>query len=275
MTHRIYLIGSYHGFRDGIIEALPDYTFADPRTHRQSSAAKLVCDDLQEAEESPIALAVFPQGKSKGVMSYAEIGVSFTNKNHLIVVDENEDYNPLLKELADCHFNSLDTAIDYLRSKPDFRISKSDIESKYPAGCNQPIELNRVLICGTITEELETIVRQARKTCSDREFILGRDTYKELTNISEYDLVAVNFPGNLDWDRDACLLMGGAYAHDISILLIDDHDWKYPPLQAIARRHGTINTLFEYLTEVDNLNISAEALNMYTFFKREQDRMST
>ena len=275
MENKIYLIGSYHGFRDGIIEALPDYTFADPRTHRQSSVAKLVCDDLQEADESPIALAVFPHGKSRGVMSYVEMGVSFTRKNHLIVVDENEDYDPLLKKLADNHFNNLDTAIDYLRAQPDFKILKSDIESKYPAGCNQPIGLNKVLICGTITEELETLVGQAKKTRSDREFVLGGDTYKELSDISEYDLVAVNFPGDSDWDRNACLLMGGTYAHDISILLIDGHDWKYPPLQAVARRHCTINTLFEYLTEVDDLNISAEAGNMYTFFKREQDRKST
>lgn len=50
------MIGSYHGFRYGIIEALPDFSFADPRTHRQASTAKLVCDDLGEAEEYQVPL---------------------------------------------------------------------------------------------------------------------------------------------------------------------------------------------------------------------------
>lgn len=273
--NKIYLIGSFHEFRDRIIEALPGFSFADPRTHRQSSVAKLVCDDLQAAEESPVALAVFPAGKSRGVMSYVEIGVSYTNGNHLIVVDEDENCDPLLKKLADSHFSRIDDAIDYLGTQPGFRISKRDIKSKYPAGSKEPVPLNKVYICGTITEDLETVVRQARQKRPDRDFVLGGDTYQELNNIARYDLVVAHFPGNLDWDRNACLIMGGAYAHDISILLIDEHDWKYPPLQAVARRHGTIDNLPEYLTEVNDLNISEEARSMYEFFKRERARKST
>ena len=69
INKKIYLVGSYHGFRDKIIQSLPDLRFADPRKHRQSSTAKLVIDDLEQAENCPITLAVFPKGKSKGVMS--------------------------------------------------------------------------------------------------------------------------------------------------------------------------------------------------------------
>ncbi|MBW3013233.1 hypothetical protein KY340_03420 [Candidatus Woesearchaeota archaeon] len=264
----IYLIGSYSGFRDRIIAALPEFSFADPRNQRQSSVAKLVCDNLDMARKCRIALAFHP-----GVMSFVEMGAVATYGNNLIAVDEGRKH-PSLERIAGFYFTNLNEAIDLLKAKPDLPVKKKNIVSKYPAGSRERIEINRVLICGSQTPELVGVVKRAEKARPDREFVFRTDTFREFSNIATYDLLVVNFPGDRDWDRHACLLMGAASAYDISILLMDEHDWKYPPLQAVARRQGTVNVLYEYLTEVDDLNVSSEALNMYDFFQREQNRKS-
>ncbi|MBW2987465.1 hypothetical protein KY336_02835 [Candidatus Woesearchaeota archaeon] len=265
-NNSIYLIGSYTGHRDKIIEALPERSFADPRDQRQSSVAKLVCDNLQMAEECPIALAFHP-----GVMSFVEMGAAVTHGNHLIVVDDS-DKHPFLELFAGSYFTKMYEAIDFLKGKPDLPKNDKKIRGKYPAGSREYLPLNKVLISGAVTPELTSVIKRAEKARPDRKFYFCTDIYREFTNIFNYDLLVVNFPGDEDWNKQACLLMGAASAHDISILLMDEHDWKYPPLQAVARRHCTINVLFEYLTEVDDLNISSEARDMYKFFQREQER---
>jgi hypothetical protein len=279
-NNRIYLIGSYgKGYRDKIITALPERSFADPRDQRQSSVAKLVCDNLQMAKECPIALAYNP-----GIMSFVEMGAVVTHGNYLIVVDPDRRHsingghpliphkNLILEQIAGSLFRELDGAIEFLQSNPNLPKKDTEIVSKYPAGSRENIPMNKVLVCGTGTQELTEAIRRAKKARPDREFYFGTDILKEFSRMSDYDLLVVNFPGDKEWDKHACLLMGAASAHDISILLIDEHDWKYPPLQAVARRHCTVDVLHEYLTEVDDLNISSEARAMYRFFQREQER---
>ncbi len=266
----IYLIGSFLGFRDEIISSLPSYSFVDPRQHRQSSTAKLVIDDLEKgAQQTPIALSVFPNGKTPGIMSFVEIGASYTFGNLQLVVDGSQK-NPLLKLIADSYFPDVREAIAYLGSDPDLRMNPKLVQSKYPAGSTEKIPVKRVLIAGTRTYELEKVVDEARNKRPDKKFVLSSNPFDELKNISDYDLLVTYFPTGYDWDRNACLLMGGAFSADISTLIIDEHGWKYPPLQAVARRHGHIGNLLEYLTEVDDLNISSEAMNMYRFLERER-----
>ena len=270
--NKIYLIGSYHGFRDRIIEALPHCSFADPRLHRQSSVAKLVHDDLTQAEQCPIALGVFPKGKSRGVMSYVELGVSFAHGNHLIIADEDNEKDEVLRKISDLHVATIDTAIEHLQTYNHAPKGHNLIQRSYPAGHTGPVELGSVLICPGYSQELQDYVHEAQKIRPDRGFTLTQDVSRELSGMSSYDLLVAHFPEGADWNRHACLLMGAAYAHDISILLIDEHEWRYPPLQAVARRHCTIDGAFDYMTEVDDLNIASEARNMYQFFKREQER---
>jgi hypothetical protein len=277
-SFKIYLIGSYYSFRDRIIQELPQYTFSDPRTHSQSCVSKLVIDDMGEAEKCPIALSVFPKGKRKGVMSFAEIGASVTNGNYQLIVNETEEQDPLLASIAHKLFTNLDSAIAYLKTNPIFETNqKKEIVKKYPPTFeDKPIPVKNIYFCGTIDDKLLKTVEQARIKRPDKNFIIkSEDTFADFKKIMGYDLVVINFPGHLDWDRHACFMMGAAYSHDIPVLLREEKDWRYPPLQAIVRRHTpTLEGVLEYVTEVDDMHISREAVNMYHFFERELKRRS-
>jgi hypothetical protein len=272
---KIYLIGPFGDFRDKIIKELPEYSFSDPRRHHQANVAEMVSSDMNDAEECPISLAVFQ--KSRGVMSYAELGGSAAHNNHIIVVDENEDYDSLLKGIASEYFTKLDDAIDFLKSSPTIEIKRFDsLPSKYPEGSEGIIPLQNIYICGTIDDRICEICEEVERIGIDRNFFFAEPSriLWDFQHIMKYDLVVAHFPANLDWDRNACFIMGAAYAHDISIFMIDEHEMKYPALQGLARRYGTLNNLLEYVTEVNDLNINSEAKNMYNFFIREREKQN-
>ena len=270
---KIYLIGSFYSFRDRIINELPQYTFSDPRTHRQSCVAKLVTDDMAEAENCQLALAVFPRGKRKGVGSFAELGSSAVYQNHILIADETNEDDSLLHRIAYNYFTNLDDAIAYLKINPVFKLNeKNEIVKKYPPTFeDKPIPVKNIYFCGTIDDKLLKTVEQARIKRPDKSFIIkSEDTFADFKKIMDYDLVVINFPGHLDWDRLACFMMGAAYSHDIPVLLREEKDWRYPPLQALVRRHTpTLEGVLEYVTEVDDMHINREAVNMYNFFERE------
>jgi len=274
---KIYLIGSFHSFRDQIIASLPGYSFSDPRNHHQSNSAKMVVDDMTEAENCPVALAVFPKGKSRGVMSYSEIGASLVSGNTLITVDEDENSDPLLKKLTmpEHYFTSLDSAIEYLASEPKIELSsRKPVLSKYPPGAKEPIIMKTAYFCGAPDKFIRMVAEKLGSARPGRKFILRKDDYEEFINIKDYDLVIANFPKDQDWDRHACLMLGGAYSHDISTIVMDQHDVKYPPLQALARRQMDRLSLMSYLEEVDDLRIEKESGVMYSLFRSEQERHS-
>lgn len=279
---KIYLVGSFLPFRDRIINALPEYSFSDPRTHPQSCVQKLVQADMSEAEKCPITIAVFPKGKRKGVMSFAELGVSAVNQNHIIIVDETGEEDPLLEYIASQKFESISSLISYLQTNPDLiqeklantNTSEKRIFKKYPPIIEDTIiPVNNIYFCGTIDDKIIQTVHKANEIRPDKNFILKADPVKDFQNITNYDLIVVNFPGEVDWDRHACFMIGAAYSHDIPVLLREDKEWRYPPLQALVRRHtSTLEGVLEYITEVDDLHINREAVNMYYFFDREMNR---
>lgn len=272
---KIYLIGSFLPFRDKIINALPKYSFSDPRTHPQSCIQKLVQADMNEAESCPAALAVFPKGKRKGVMSFAELGASAVNQNHILAVDETGEDDPLLEHIASKRFNSIDSVIDYLKTDPDFPThSENHLFKRYPPTADdKPIPMKNIYFCGTIDDKMLQTIDKAKKMRPDKSLIVKSDPVKDFQNIKDYDLIVINFPGELDWDRHACFMMGAAYSHDLPVLLREDKDWRYPPLQALVRRHTpTLEGVLEYVTEVDDMHINREAVNMYYFFERELKR---
>jgi hypothetical protein len=271
---KIYLIGSFHNFRDRIIGSLPGYSFSDPRTHHQANAAKMVVDDMTEAENCPVALAVFPKGKSRGVMSYSEIGASIVSGNTLITVDEDENSDPLLKKLTlpEHYFTSLDSAIEYLASEPKIgAAAKEPVLSKYPPGTTGAIPLKTIYFCGTIDRQMMSIIEEAVHCRPDKTYIPMTDPHQDFLSIADYDLIVANFPKELDWDRHACLMLGAAYSHDISTIVMDRHEIKYPPLQALARRQMEPGWMFRYITEVDDLKIDKESATMYNLFMAERE----
>lgn len=110
----INLVGSYHGFRDKIIKALPGYPIKDPRNNRQSATAKIVMDDLTNVEESDICFVVAPKGKSRGVMSYVEIGESYAKDKFILNIDENNSPDKFLLSFSDKFFSNLDKGIEFI-----------------------------------------------------------------------------------------------------------------------------------------------------------------
>lgn len=274
---KIYLIGSFHSFRDRIIAELPMYDFSDPRKHHQSCAAKMVVDDMTEAEECEISISVFPKGKSRGVMSYAEIGASHVCGNAQITVDEDPNYDPLLKKLTkpEHYFTLLDDAIEYLASQPKIELNhRQPVKSKYPPGTTGAVPLDTIYFCGTIDKYMENIILEAIHLRPDKEYVIRNELfdYSNFKDIEGVDLIVVNFPADQDWDRHACLMLGAAYSHDISTIVMDQHEVKYPPLQALARRQMSPEWMLKYITEVDDLNIGKESGVMYNLFKSEQEK---
>lgn len=259
---RIYLAGSFYGYRDEIIKALPEYSFSDPRTHRQSSIAKLVMDDMTEAEKCPVLYAYFPKGKARGVMTYAEIGCSVTKGNHLIVVDENEQKDSLLEKLAEHYFTNFQESLNFLKEgiKP---VKKKNQKKTASTACS------KVYLCGSTEHGLQRAVELAKRAGAKKEFILKSDPLEDFKKIKDYDLIVVHFPAHIERDRHACFFMGAAWYHDIPVLLLDENKpWKYPPLQGLARRHSEdLTGVLDYLIEVEDLSINEEAVKMYEFFK--------
>jgi hypothetical protein len=234
----------------------------------------MVVDDMTQAEDCPIAMAVFPKGKSRGVMSYAEIGASLVCGNTLITVDEDENPDILLKKLTkpEHYFTDLDTAVEYLSSNPQFPANgRNHIISKYPAGTTEPVPCHTIYFCGTIDKQMRGIIMDTISIRPDKEYIVGHELfdYSNFLDVEGYDLIVANFPGNQDWDRHACLMLGAAYPHDISTIVMDQHKVKYPPLQALARRQMGPLDMMKYISRVDDLRIESESLVMYNLFKEE------
>jgi hypothetical protein len=108
--------------------------------------------------------------------------------------------------------------------------------------------------------------------CTGKKVWLASDNiHDNFINIMDYDLIGACFPKK-EWDKDACFMMGAAYPHDISVFFVEEHRHRYPPLHAVARRFGDMDCLMQYISRVDDLNISSEAKVMYEFFKEENSK---
>jgi hypothetical protein len=263
----IYLIGSFFNFRDKIIKALPQFNFADPRLHRQSSMAKLVTDDLNEAQHCPVSLVVFPRGKTRGIMSYTEIGVAYAHNNFLIIVDENEEKDINLQKLSNLTFNDLDDALKSLQNFNLPSIKTNKIISKYPSGFSGVVSFKNIIFTGEYDDKLKKSIKICEKRRPDLNIKFATNFYQEMNKIAHNDCLITYFPKGKDWNRGACMLMGSAYAHDITTFIVDEHQPPHPPLQAVARRQGTLENAIDYILKVDDLHINKESLVMYDLLK--------
>lgn len=262
MNPKIYLAGSFYNFRDKIIQALPDFEFADPRKHRQHSISSLVEDDMNEAETSPILLACFPKGKTRGTMTYAEIGASRANGNYVIIADENERKDGLLLNFADKTFDEIDQAIEFLKT------NKNNIFcSKFKPINWEKTDLNRevtdIFLAGGSFHFLDFLTTGTNKRVY-QPFNLG-----SLNSFRDMDLTICNFPEKEDWDRPQIFYMGVSYALQTPIILLDEKEIPYPPLTGLARRiFRKENALLEYVQNIKSQKIEDEAKVMYDLFKK-------
>lgn len=265
---KIYLAGSFFDFRDKIIRSLPNYNFSDPRKHGQTAIAQLVTDDMSEAEECPVVLACFPKGKSRGTMTYAEIGASVASGNKLITVDETENPDLFLKSLSYLFFTDLDSCINHLNSKElSFYKKQKKLE-----GLNQEKTMN-IYLCGQNGYSLEELVNcKSSSDLKKRFFLQSNDLKTDFYNFYKMDLTVVYFPHDdqiwLGRDRTAIFFMGVSWAYKTPIILVEENPIVYPPLAGLSRRiFNNLDIAKKYLERIGSLDISQEAQLMYQLFK--------
>ena len=254
---RIYLAGSFYDFRDKIISALPDFEFSDPRKKRQNSIAQVVEDDMKDAAECPVMLACFPNGKSRGTMTYAEIGAAKAKGNYIIIADENEQTDYELNKIADVKFGKIDEAIEFLKDATYEKSGNEIVKKSSGDGF-------RIFLATTpeYTKGLEKIAQNGKKIF----------TFKEMESIEDFgrmDLTAVHFPRGLKRNRQAIFVMGMSYSLGTPICMLDENPIIYPPLAGLARRIFTQKEPFiDYLNMLESQKIDDEAKVMYQLFEK-------
>ncbi|MFH1590049.1 MAG: hypothetical protein ABIB43_05780 [archaeon] len=272
----VYLAGSFTDFRDKIINALPGIKFIDPRLNRQSHMAKTNIDDIYGATDEADAFVVcFPEGKTPGIMTLAEVGAAHSVGISIITANENHAGNngskttqleeKLLKDVSDYYFTSIDDQlIPFLKEK------SIDIATKRIFKENLGT-IKNVYFAGTVNYGLDRVAEFASKIRPDKNFILrSEDIYEDYKRIDDFDLMMVHFPKNLYWDRPTCFMLGAAFVRNIPTVIYDENVFPYPPLTGGLQRRLTNDLIgmLDYAVSVDEGNISKEAVNMYEFFKR-------
>ncbi|MFH1249123.1 MAG: hypothetical protein V1660_03135 [archaeon] len=257
MNNKIYLAGSFFDFRDRIISQLSGYEFSDPRKHRQHAISATVEDDMKEAQECPIVLACFPAGKTKGTMTYAEIGASKINGNYLIVADETDEPDNLLDSVSDIKVSSIDHAIRLIKSNTEFKSKQNKIEKKENRGLKVLIATNN------------NFYQEAKRLNSDRKTIVNINNIKKLEDLADIGLTVVNFPKGEKRDKKSIFFMGASYSLKIPVIMIDENPIIYPPLAGLSRRIFTkSNVALDYLENINSQEIDNEAKLMYDLFKK-------
>ncbi len=258
---KIYLAGSFFGFRDKIISELRDkYEFADPRKNRQHSIATLVVDDMGKAKECPIMLACFPKGNSRGTMTYAEIGGSRAEGNYIIIADETDKRDEFLDSISDFNLNSIDDAINFLKKNNPRRNPSRAITKKQ----NKDDKL-RMFLATNINyfKEIEQVYQ------NDENKVLMYGDFEDLKNFGNSDLTIVHFPKGGNRNKKAIFFMGASYALKIPIVMIEENPIIYPPLAGLPRRIFTEKEIaLDYLIRLNSQEIQDEAKVMYSLFQK-------
>lgn len=258
---KIYLAGSFYDFRDKIISELPELTFDDPRKNRQYCISATVEDDMKKASKDKVLLACFPKGKSRGTMTYAEIGASRAKGNFVMIADENEEKDELLSDIADVNFDSINEAISYLKKE------NNDLKSYYDpvAPLKKLGDIETIVFAGN-KKQLEKLNLPKFAYSLDNLFDPGHYPLSCLENV---DLTIAHFPKKGDWDRKQIFFMGASYALQIPVILLDEKEVPYPPLLGLARRvFTTKRSLRDYIGALESNTIEKEAGIMYNLFKK-------
>jgi hypothetical protein len=270
----INLVGSYHGFRDEIINALPGYPIKDPRMNRQTATAKIVIDDLTNAEQSDICFVVAPRGKSRGVMTYVEIGDSYAHGKYIINVDENDLPDSFLISFSDKSFTSLKDGLDFILNNNFESENKREIppdvgyaNSLKKASQARPLN---IFLHGSLQNGLKEIMHQKLESKIEKKFFIpSQDGFTDFELFRVIDYLAVHFPKGYEINRQACFFMGVAWAYSIPIVLIEENAVPYPPLQAVARRQFRgLKPALDYLSLLETPEVEKESTLMYQLFQK-------
>lgn len=270
----INLVGSYHGFRDEIIKALPGYPLRDPRRNRQTATAKIVIDDLANAEESDICFVVAPRGKSRGVMTYVEIGDSYAHGKYVINVDENEVPDQFLITFSDKSLTNLRDGIEFilnnnfkLEKKRDVPPNTGYANSLKKASERRPLN---IFLHGSLQNGLKEIMHHKLENRIQKNFFTpSNDAFTDFELFREIDYLIVHFPKGEEINRQACFFMGVSWAYNIPIIVIEENPVPYPPLQAVARRQfRNLKPALDYISLLETPEVENESTLMYQLFQK-------
>ncbi len=257
---KIYLAGSFFDFRDKIIQALPDNNFDNPRNNRQFCISALVEDDMTKAIGDKILLACFPKGKTRGTATYAEIGASRISGNYIIIADENQDKDPLLRTFADINLDSIDEAIGFLKDNRN-KVLKSNYERIQ--GKKEFGKVENIFFAGNEDHLKKLDLNKLIYFYDDS------NPQYSLSIFKNFDLTLAHFPEAGDWSRKQIFFMGVSYALKIPVIMLDEKEVPYPPLNGLVRRvFRTKRSLVDYLDSLESQKVEDEAKVMYNLFKK-------
>ncbi len=264
----VYLAGSFTGFRDKIIEALPGVPMSDPRNNRQHAMYATNSDDLEAATRCSTVVACFPKGNQPGVMTFVELGAAYASGRRIITADENggnKEHQRLLQFISDRYFSSIENElIPFLHR---FKIKEKPVRT-YAENLDQ---IKTVYACGTIKRGLGRMMEFASKLRPDKDIRLrSPDIIEDYKHIGEYDLIVAHFPQGSRLDRPSLFMIGAAAHMKIPLLLKADGIFPYPPISGGLQRRlvNDLGALLDYVVSVDDGHIANEAPHMYKFFER-------
>jgi len=245
---------------------LPNLSFDDPRDHNQSSITRLDFDDMNSAMNCPISLVYLGNGKRAGTMSYCELGAARANGNCIVAVDENEEKDSLIEQIASNYFTSKQKALEFLKESkfnPDYNSIKKNDKTSNKNPCRN------ILFTGNLEEMNELIEEVSKyKKVYTRPPINGLDDFSE-----KFDTVVVNFKKGEDHNKHGLYHMGLAYATKVPIIELEGNSaFPYPPLLGLARRVFTGKQRFtvaqEYLKQLGSQHIADEAKLCYELMNK-------
>lgn len=243
----VYPAGSFHGWHDEFIrDVFPSWDVLDPRENRQGAIAKLVEDDMGGVRKADALFCKLPKGKNLPVMTYAELGSARILGKPIILVDENEEKELVIHNLASEVFKDYKQGVGYLL-RGDFELTGKDLVER-PA--TNPVK--KIAFAGDFY--------LASKNLKGKEQVYPN--LLKLGDLAEADLLAVSFERGKR-DKKAIAFMGAAYALGIPVILHELNPAIYPPLAGLARRifsgEEGREIMTNYVTKIETNDINVEA----------------
>jgi hypothetical protein len=114
---KIYLAGGMKSdWQDKIMEACPQHTYFDPRTHGLTDPFEYTKWDLEHVAESDLVFSCFTLDNPSGFGMCIEIGSAHRGETPIILVDEQQLKSwAIVRSCCDAVFDNIEAGIEYLK----------------------------------------------------------------------------------------------------------------------------------------------------------------
>jgi len=196
-------------------------------------------------------------------MSYAELGAAWASGNCIVSVDENDERDEIVRNIARLSGGTFEDATKFLNLEGVYgKQGQLDIrdrtESKDP--------YREVLFTGGSYPGgiVKKVLGTGRRVMVDPEPKYFEPVSKDV------DLIVTNFENG--HDKTGLFFMGVGYALKIPVIMLEGNSVPYPPLLGLARRVMVGEKRFEqldyYLENLESQHISDEAVIYYNLMKK-------